>query len=124
MKNKQNKKNETDVHSFAVVPKPIKPLIVEKIKATTQFKLYLNSIINKIPDNIHNELWNNLLYVISEMESVKKELEVTDKLLNERQRVLDAIPECQSHGSCVPHALEWIEEMKNKELNENRKELE
>jgi hypothetical protein len=45
---------------------------------------------------------------------LKHELEVTDKLLNERQRVLDAIPECQIHGSCVPHAIEWIEEMKAK----------
>ena len=45
---------------------------------------------------------------------LKHELEVTDKLLNERQRVLDAIPECQSHGKCVPHAIEWIEEMKAK----------
>ena len=42
----------------------------------------------------------------------KHELEVTAKLLNERQKLLDAIPECEIHGKCVPHALEWIEEMK------------
>lgn len=42
-------------------------------------------------------------------EFLKKQLEVTDQLLDERQRVLDAIPECPRHGSCVPHALEWIE---------------
>ncbi len=40
------------------------------------------------------------------------ELDVTEKLLSERQRVLDAIPECPLHGSCVPHALEWIAEKK------------
>jgi len=44
--------------------------------------------------------------------ALKKELELTDKLLNERQKLLDAIPECEAHGSCVPHALEWIENMK------------
>lgn len=45
---------------------------------------------------------------------LRKELEVTDNLLEERQRVLDTIPECKSHGSCVPHAIEWIEDMKTK----------
>ncbi|WP_417832788.1 hypothetical protein, partial [Terasakiella sp.] len=49
-----------------------------------------------------------------EFVELSKELEVTDLLLNERQKVLDAIPECNLHGKCVPHALEWIEEMKNK----------
>ena len=44
---------------------------------------------------------------------LQKELEVTDSLLNEIQRVLDAIPECESHGkNCIPHALEWIKERK------------
>ena len=51
---------------------------------------------------------------VSDCADLKHELEVTDKLLNERQRVLDAIPECPSHGKCVPHAIEWIEEMKTK----------
>lgn len=37
---------------------------------------------------------------------------VLEKLLNERQRLLDAIPECVAHGKCVPAALEWIESMK------------
>lgn len=46
--------------------------------------------------------------------NLQKELKVTEELLEERQKVLDAIPECKSHGSCVPHALEWIEEMKAK----------
>ena len=50
----------------------------------------------------------------SKCEDLKQELEVTDKLLNERQKVLDAIPECPIHGSCIPHAIEWIEGMKAK----------
>lgn len=44
----------------------------------------------------------------AEIERLKAELAVTDPLLNERQRVLDAVPPCPAHGSCVPHALEWI----------------
>ena len=33
--------------------------------ATTAMKLYLNSILNQIPDEIHNELWNRLIEIIS-----------------------------------------------------------
>ena len=41
------------------------------------------------------------------------ELYVTEQLLEERQRVLDAIPECPAHGrNCVPHAIDWINKMK------------
>lgn len=47
------------------------------------------------------------------LEKVKHELEITEKLLNERQQVINAIPECELHGgNCVPHALEWIEKQK------------
>ncbi|QGW28457.1 hypothetical protein [Phnomibacter ginsenosidimutans] len=53
---------------------------------------------------------------MSELEKLKHELEVTEKLLEERQKLLDAIPECPVHGKCVPHALEWIEKHKGKEI--------
>lgn len=44
---------------------------------------------------------------------ITEELKTTDNLLEERQRVLDAIPECDSHGgNCVPNALDWIEAAK------------
>ena len=45
---------------------------------------------------------------------LEKELDVTESLLNERQRILDAIPECEAHGKCVPHALDWVEMKKSK----------
>lgn len=51
-----------------------------------------------------------VLDVVSELE---KEIKVTDDLLADRQRLLDAIPECEVHGKCIPHALEWIEKMKS-----------
>ena len=34
-------------------------------KAISEFKTYLNSIINIIPDDIHNELWNKLINLIN-----------------------------------------------------------
>lgn len=41
----------------------------------------------------------------------EEELRVTDELLAERNRLLDAIPECSVHGpQCVPHAIEWIKD--------------
>ena len=46
------------------------------------------------------------------VKSLQDQLKVTDSLLNERQRLLDAIPECALHDKCVPHALEWIEKAK------------
>jgi hypothetical protein len=40
-----------------------------------------------------------------------EELRVTEELLAERNRLLDAIPECSVHGpQCVPHAIEWIKD--------------
>jgi len=46
--------------------------------------------------------------LIIENARLHEALGVTDKILAERQRVLEAIPQCEEHGFCVPHALEWI----------------
>ena len=49
--------------------------------------------------------------VRTRIEELSRELAVSDKLLEERNRVLRAIPGCDAHGDqCVPHALEWIED--------------
>jgi hypothetical protein len=43
------------------------------------------------------------------VDALREELDVTNKLLAERERALKAIPECPEHGPCcVPYALEWI----------------
>lgn len=48
-------------------------------------------------------------YAAAAVAAMREELTVTDKLLADRQRVIDAIPECPDHGTnCVPHALEWV----------------
>lgn len=41
---------------------------------------------------------------------------ILENLLKERDKLLRAIPECPEHGQCVPHAIEWVEKMKAKEL--------
>ena len=44
---------------------------------------------------------------------LEEEMEVMEKLLAERNRVMHAIPACKAHGDqCVPHALEWIAKRK------------
>lgn len=45
--------------------------INENMKATDDFKKYLNSILNKVDDEIHNELWNRLIDIIKENELSK-----------------------------------------------------
>lgn len=43
-------------------------------------------------------------------EEQKEYITVLEKLLEEREKVLNKIPPCPVHGGgCVPHALEWIE---------------
>ena len=53
-----------------------------------------------------------LIVVTQARDRLQTELTVTDELLADRQRVLDAIPECPAHGACVPHALAWIAQAK------------
>lgn len=46
------------------------------------------------------------------LQELEAELKVSDKLLEDRDALLAAIPECPAHGRCVPHAIEWIERVK------------
>jgi hypothetical protein len=56
-----------------------------------------------------NELCENeMISEGTKYEELKEQLRVCNALLDERQRLLDAIPECPVHGKCVPYALEWI----------------
>jgi len=40
--------------------------------------------------------------------SLEEEIKVTEHLAAMYKSVLDEIPECPAHGSCVPHAIDWI----------------
>lgn len=45
----------------------------------------------------------------AEREALVAYIQNSEELLQERERVLDAIPKCPEHGrQCVPHALDWI----------------
>lgn len=74
--------------------------------------------VNLMPDCRNKSdftLFNEIHKKLNKLRKLEKELEVKDKLLEARQSVLDAIPECEIHGSCIPNAIEWIEKMKSLE---------
>lgn len=42
-------------------------------------------------------------------------LKIANSLLDERNKLLEAIPPCGAHGSqCVPHAIDWVNEKRRK----------
>jgi hypothetical protein len=46
------------------------------------------------------------------IKELEEEVRIDDQLLATRNALLDAIPACPEHGSgCVPHAMEWVEQM-------------
>lgn len=53
-------------------------------------------------------------------EELRAELEVTNKLLDERNRLLGHIPGCGVHGACIPHAIEWVQAFKDLEAQRDR----
>lgn len=42
--------------------------------------------------------------------AIKTLMRVLDKGADDRNKLLQAIPECELHGLCIPHALNWIEQ--------------
>lgn len=49
---------------------------------------------------------------LTRIKELEAELAVSDKLLKDRDALLEAIPQCPAHGKCVPHAIEWVEQVK------------
>lgn len=47
-----------------------------------------------------------------ENKKLKEEIDIDNKLLADRQRILDACP-CPEHGSCVPHVLDELARLKS-----------
>lgn len=81
----------------------VKEFIIDRNNGKTYAPVYVDDYIRQFKQSKFTQ---------PEVDAIRKELEVTEQLLNERQRVLDAIPECPGHGrNCVPHALAWIEKM-------------
>jgi len=69
---------------------------------------YLEELKKELCGMNISQLMSAAIDLIARCESAEKDLKVTDQLLNERQRLLDAIPQCEVHGSCVPHAIDWV----------------
>lgn len=46
------------------------------------------------------------------IKELEEELKLSDELLEDKKKLLKAIPQCVAHGPCVPHALEWIAQVK------------
>jgi hypothetical protein len=46
---------------------------------------------------------------------LEQEIRISEKIIEERNRLLNDCPPCPVHGEgCVPHAREWLQELKNK----------
>lgn len=45
---------------------------------------------------------------------LEAEVALDDKIIQQLEQLLAAIPECPAHGRCIPHAIEWIEKAKAK----------
>jgi hypothetical protein len=65
--------------------------------------------IDEVPLNLVEFSRKNRNTYSEKIAELEKELKVTKELLADRQKLLDAIPECPVHGKCVPNALLWIE---------------
>ena len=50
-------------------------------------------------------------------QSLVRSLVLTEQRNQELEKLLDAIPQCLPHGRCIPHALGWIKEAKEKLKN-------
>lgn len=57
--------------------------------------------------------------LLTYIDELTEELRITYQLLENSNRVLNAVPECPEHGSgCIPHSVEWVEHAK-RILNDN-----
>jgi hypothetical protein len=69
------------------------------------------------PDVAARTFWNALAWLTpapvqvltDRVAELEREVDVDNKLLAERDRLLEAIPACDAHGDkCIPAAIEWV----------------
>lgn len=46
----------------------------------------------------------------AEIDRLAADVVVGGKIIEERNRLLHAIPECAAHGPCVPYAIQWVQD--------------
>ena len=72
-----------------------------------EFKEIMGPIYPKIGDKNRDDIHKK------ERDDLKKELDLTNGLLEDQYRIMDAIPGCEAHGNrCISHAIEWINRVK------------
>lgn len=93
----------------------IKPIYeetpAELLKTETEHEKWLREQIKRI-NPYEGEQGNDGAYTRALEKLVlelREELAITDKLLEARNEVIEAIPHCPDHGGqCLPHALIWV----------------
>ena len=53
-------------------------------------------------------------FLNEEREELREEIKVDAQLLKERQKLLDIMPRCSSHGECIPYAIDWVKKESEK----------
>lgn len=53
----------------------------------------------------------------ADYQSLVRSLILTEQRNHELEKLLDEIPQCLPHGRCIPHAIDWIKEAKEKLKN-------
>ena len=81
-------------------------------------KVNKEELQSKIEQVIINTLWTADDIAIQIMETINpliialehqaEEIKLDNKRIDNLLKVLHAIPECEQHGECIPHAIEWI----------------
>jgi len=76
-------------------------------------------------DETHRKLVErsqSLNKTLNEIAELKREIELDNERIADLKRVIDAVPECNAHGECVPNAVQWIQNAK-KEIVELKHDL-
>lgn len=84
-------------------PQPIRQL--SELEIDNLIEAHRDDAIHGIEDHFE---------VHSALSQMRHEIRISDQLIAERDRILDALP-CPIHGRCVPFVLEWIERKKKLE---------
>jgi hypothetical protein len=119
MDTKTNDKTPNSGGQVEAVVMPYKPCQFDRSEYLDSSKLFeavgIEDAVSELCEfnSDAEDLAFELAYTRYALAKAEREIDINDKLLAERERVLNEIPACPVHGnSCIPHALEWIEKTK------------
>lgn len=79
-------------------------LLAIENEPSSEFWASLGGEATTIARKLLNEVKNLKLTIFDKDE----EIGCLESLYEDRQKLLEAIPECPDHGACIPHAIEWV----------------